>query len=77
MYWQEMRTAYSVRVYLNPPEELRRRWKVRRDTAKRGYTEEEVLRELAIREHDSEAYIRPQRHHADVVVASFRRSAPR
>ena len=28
MYWQEMRNAYSVRVYLDPPEELRRRWKV-------------------------------------------------
>ena len=69
MYWQEMRTAYSVRVYLNPVEDLRRRWKVRRDTANRGYTEEEVLRELAIREPDSEAYIRPQRHHADVVVS--------
>ena len=71
MYWQEMRNAYSVRVYLNPPEELRWRWKIRRDTAKRGYTEEEVLRELAIREADSEAYIRPQRNHADVVVSFF------
>jgi phosphoribulokinase len=71
MYWQEMRTAYSVRVYLNPVEDLRRRWKVRRDTANRGYTEEEVLRELAIREPDSEAYIRPQRHHSDVVVSFF------
>jgi phosphoribulokinase len=69
MYWQEMRNAYSVRVYLNPSEELRRRWKVRRDMAHRGYTEEEVLRELAFREPDSAAYIRPQRHHADVVVS--------
>lgn len=71
MYWQEMRNAYSVRVYLNPPEELRRRWKVLRDTKKRGYTEEDVLHELAIREHDSEAYIRPQRYHADIVVSFY------
>lgn len=69
MYRQEMRNAYSVRVFLNPPEELRRRWKTRRDTTQRGYTEAEVLRELDIREPDSEAYIRPQRHHADVVVS--------
>ena len=69
MYWQEMRNAYSVRVYLNPTEELRRRWKVRRDMAQRGYTEEEVLRELALREADSAAYIRPQHHHADVVIS--------
>ncbi len=71
MYRQEMRNAYSVRVFLNPPEELRRRWKIRRDTTQRGYTEAEVLRELDIREPDSAAYIRPQRHYADVVVSFF------
>jgi len=69
MYSQKMRNAYSVRVYLDPPEELRRRWKIQRDTAKRGYTEEEVLRELAIRERDAMKYIRPQRDHADIVVS--------
>ncbi len=71
MYWQEMRNAYSVRVYLNPPEELRRRWKVRRDSTKRGYSEQEVLRELDIRESDSAAFIRPQRYHADIEVSYF------
>jgi len=71
MYWQQMRNAYSVRVHLDPPEELRWRWKIRRDTAKRGYTEEEVLRELATREQDLVRYIRPQRDHADVVVSFF------
>lgn len=70
-YWQEMRNAYSVRVYLDPPEFLRRRWKIRRDTTQRGYTGAEVLRELEIREPDSAAYIRPQRHHADIVVSFF------
>jgi phosphoribulokinase len=71
MYWQEMRDAYSVRVYLDPPEELRRRWKILRDTAKRGYSEEEVLRELAIREHDSAKYIRPQLDNADIAVSFY------
>jgi len=36
MYWREMRDAYSVRVYLDPPETLMRRWKIERDTANRG-----------------------------------------
>ncbi|MEO8971186.1 MAG: phosphoribulokinase [Ktedonobacteraceae bacterium] len=77
MYWQEMRNAYSVRVYLNPPEELRRRWKVRRDSTKRGYSEQEVLRELDIRESDSAAFIRPQRSHADIEVSYFSDPSPR
>ncbi len=71
MYRQEMRHAYSVRVYLHPPEELRRRWKVRRDSTQRGYSEQEVLHELDIREPDSAAFIRPQRHHADIEVSFF------
>lgn len=71
MYWQEMRNAYSVCVFLNPPEDLRRRWKLRRDSTQRGYSEQDVLRELDIREPDSEAYIRPQRSHADIEVSYF------
>jgi phosphoribulokinase len=67
-YTPEMREAYDVRVYLDPPESLRRRWKVDRDCAKRGYTTDQVLDDLDRREPDSAAYIRPQRAHADMVV---------
>jgi phosphoribulokinase len=64
-----LREMFDVRVYLDPPEEIRRRWKVQRDCARRGYTTDQVLAELDRREPDSEAFIRPQRHHADVVVS--------
>ena len=60
---------FDVRVYLDPPEELRRRWKLQRDCSTRGYTPGQVLAELDRREPDSEAFIRPQRDHADIVVA--------
>ncbi|MCY6490101.1 phosphoribulokinase [Leptolyngbya sp. GGD] len=63
------RDAYDVKVYLAPPESLRAQWKVKRDTQKRGYTEEQVLEELQKREPDSEAYIRPQRSWSDLVVS--------
>jgi phosphoribulokinase len=59
---------YDVKVYLDPPEELRRIWKIKRDTTKRGYTEEQVQAELQRREPDSQRFIRPQRERADVVV---------
>ncbi|MGH2858076.1 MAG: phosphoribulokinase [Solirubrobacteraceae bacterium] len=65
----EMRDVYDVRVFLAPPEELRRRWKVRRDCSRRGYTTDQVLAELDRREADSEAFIRPQRRYADMVVS--------
>ncbi|HEY2259744.1 MAG TPA: phosphoribulokinase, partial [Solirubrobacteraceae bacterium] len=68
-YLPEMCDVYDVRVFLNPPEELRRRWKVQRDCSRRGYTTDEVLAELDRREPDSEAYIRPQRRYADMLVS--------
>jgi phosphoribulokinase len=68
-YLPQMRDIYDVRVYLNPPEELRRRWKVQRDCSRRGYTTDQVLADLDRREPDSEAYIRPQRRYADMLVS--------
>jgi phosphoribulokinase len=64
-----MRNAYDVRVYLAPPEELRRQWKVQRDVSRRGYTTDAVLAELDHREGDAEVYIRPQQRYADIVVS--------
>lgn len=63
-----MQQFYDAKVYLDPPEDLRRVWKLERDTARRGYTRAEVLEELERREADSAAFIRPQRQHADIVV---------
>jgi phosphoribulokinase len=68
-YNRDLCEMFDVRVYLAPPEELRRQWKVQRDCSRRGYTTDEVLAELDRREPDSETFIRPQRHNADIVVA--------
>jgi phosphoribulokinase len=65
---KRMRDCFAVKVYLAPPEELRWKWKIERDCAKRGYTPDQVLAELARREPDSAGFIRPQRDFADVVV---------
>ncbi len=65
------RDAFDVKVYLAPPESLRTTWKVKRDTRKRGYTEEQVVAALTKREPDSEEFIRPQRQWADVVVSFY------
>jgi phosphoribulokinase len=66
---EELRDCYDVRVFLAPPEDLRRQWKVQRDCSRRGYTTDQVLEELDRREPDSELYIRPQKRWADMVVS--------
>lgn len=65
----ELADSHDVRVFLAPPEELRREWKIKRDTSKRGYSEEQVLEELDRREPDSAAFIRPQRRRADMIIS--------
>jgi phosphoribulokinase len=65
------RECYDVKVYLAPPEPLRAKWKIKRDTMKRGYSAEQVMAELEKREPDSEAYIRPQRQWSDIVVSFY------
>jgi phosphoribulokinase len=68
-----MRDCFDVKVYLDPEEELRRRWKLHRDTARRGYTREEVLFQLEQRQVHSQTFIHPQRTFADIVIR-FQRS---
>lgn len=63
-----MRQFYDVKVFLDPPEDLRTAWKIKRDTTKRGYTADQVRTEMKKREADTLKYIRPQREHADIVV---------
>jgi phosphoribulokinase len=60
--------CFDVTVYLNPPEQIRHAWKIKRDTTQRGYTPEQVRAELDRREPESERFIRPQRARADIVV---------
>ena len=66
-----MRLCFDAKVYLDPPDELRRAWKIKRDTTKRGYTEEEVIRSMAGRQDVAPRFIHPQRGYADMIVRFY------
>lgn len=63
-----LRDCYDVKVFVDPDERLRVKWKVARDCTERGYTPEEVMQELDRRQYDSVNFIQPQRTFADIVV---------
>lgn len=63
------RACFDLGIYLDPPEAVRRAWKLKRDTGKRSYSPEQVEAELERREPESAAFIRPQKAHADIVVS--------
>lgn len=67
-----VRALFDLKVWLDPEEELKHRWKIQRDVAKRGYTREAVEAEIEARRPDVRAHIEPQRRFADLVVRFFR-----
>lgn len=66
-----MRLCFDVKIYLDPPEDLRRAWKIKRDTTKRGYTLEQVLASLQGRDDVSPRFIHPQRTYSDMIVRFY------
>ena len=65
---EELRAVYDLTVFLYPEPELLFRWKLRRDTKSRGYSEAEVLKAIARHLLDSKMYVLPQADRADLVV---------
>lgn len=68
---RKMRDCYDVKVYLEPEEDLRIKWKIQRDTLVRGYSKARVLEILDRRKNDLENFIQPQRTLADMVVSFY------
>jgi phosphoribulokinase len=62
------RACFDLTVFLDPAEDIRRGWKLQRDTTVRGYTAEQVRADVLRSETESAQFIRPQRAHADIVI---------
>jgi phosphoribulokinase len=68
MYDERVRSLLDFSVYLDIDDEVKIAWKIQRDMAERGHTYEDVLAAINSRRPDFEAYIDPQKAHADVVI---------
>ena len=63
------RACFDITVYLDPPEEIRREWKLKPGLRRaRVHARTQVLAELDRREPESAAFIRPQRQWADISI---------
>lgn len=68
MYDERVRSLLDFSVYLDISDEVKVAWKIQRDMAERGHTYDDVLASINARRPDFEAYIDPQKQHADVVI---------
>lgn len=67
-YLSEMKDSFDISFFIQPDEKLRKKWKIERDTEKRGYTKEKILKQIKDREKDSLKYIQSQSDSVDVLV---------
>jgi uridine kinase len=73
LWWGDLRSAFDLKIYLDAPDEVRLRRRVRRDVESRGRSAEAVLRqyEATVRPMH-ELYVGPTRFYADIVLATDR-----
>jgi uridine kinase len=67
-YIKPMRDLYDLKIFVKPSEELRKNWKVSRDTVKRGYSENKILKQIDDRKEDSQKFIDSQMKYADIII---------
>lgn len=70
-YLRNHTSIYDLKIFMEPNEDLRMWWKVRRDVEKRGYEAGHVLEQLKKREGDSLRYIKSQSEQADIIAGFF------
>ena len=70
-YLPQLRNIVDLKIYMDLEEDLRIIWKMDRDTEKRGYTRDDIIRQIQSRSEDAKKYIHPQREFADIVIHYF------
>ncbi|WP_202223378.1 phosphoribulokinase [Okeania sp. KiyG1] len=68
LFDERVRSLLDFSVYLDIGDEVKIAWKIKRDMAERGHRYEDVLASINARRPDFDAYIDPQKAHADVVI---------
>lgn len=70
-YLPKMRKIIDLKIYLDTDENLRRHWKIIRDTKKRGYSVQKILEQIEVRMEDARKYIYPQKEFSDLIIKFF------
>lgn len=70
-YLPQVRKNLDLKIYMDIDETLRRYWKIDRDTKKRGYTKEEILKQIEGRVKDAVKYIYPQKVYSDFIIKYY------
>jgi len=68
-YLKRTRDLFDLKIFVDPDERLRRRWKIDRDVKERGHDKEKVEKQLDDREEDAEKYVKSQKILSDIILS--------
>jgi len=67
-YDERVRDLLDFKIYLDISDEVKFAWKIQRDMAERGHSLDSIKKSIEARKPDFDAYIDPQKAHADVTI---------
>jgi uridine kinase/Gpi18-like mannosyltransferase len=68
-YLSSQAKIFDLKIFIHTEDNLKLHWKAVRDIKKRGYTQEQVLKQIQDREADSLTFIKSQEDKADIVLS--------
>lgn len=71
LYLPQLRQELDLKIFIDTDSELRKFWKIQRDTSERGYSKDQIVAQIEKRLPDAEKYIYPQKEFADMVIIYF------
>lgn len=69
--YSENEKLYDLKIFMDTDDNLKYKWKIKRDMSKRGYTFEKIMKQIEDRKLDYQKYIYPQREKSDVIINFF------
>ena len=69
--YNDDKNIFNIKIFVDTDNVLKYTWKIKRDTAKRGYSKEKIIKQIEDRKIDYLKYIEPQRDISDVVINFF------
>lgn len=66
--YSDHNNVYNLKIFIDTDEDLKKKWKIERDTKYRGYTMEKILEQIESRKKDFDEHILPQKEESDLIV---------
>jgi uridine kinase len=68
MYSKQLRDLSDLKIYVDTSDELKKQWKLERDSAERNQDAQSILAKIESRKADYTLHVAPQKDHADIII---------